>query len=78
MVFHGKEAVRLAQEVFDVRLDAGVPLDRQATTVDAGRVRVYADPHLSGMGAPRGFAVSRMDAELGRLAARILEETRPA
>ena len=73
LVFHGKHAVRLAEDVFDVSLDVGVPLDAQTATVDAGRARVYACPHLSGMGAPAGYAVGRMDAALASLATRILE-----
>jgi hypothetical protein len=72
MLFHGAEAVRLAEEVFDVSLDVRVPLEAQTTTVEAGHSQVYALPHLSGMGAPPGYAVGRMDAELGRLAARIV------
>lgn len=72
MVFHGAEAVRLARATFDVDLDVSVPLAAQATTVNRGHARVYASPHFSGMGAPRGFAVGRMDQDLADLAARIV------
>lgn len=78
ILLHGAEAVRLANEVFDVSPDVRVPLEAQTTTVDGGRTRVYALPHLSGMGAPRGFAVRGMDDALGRLAVRILDAARPA
>ena len=72
LLFHGAEAVKLAEKTLEVRLDVAVPLEEQQTTTDSGEARVYAFPHFSGMGAPPGFAVGRMDADLAGLAARVV------
>ncbi len=72
VVVHGAEAVKLAASYFGATLDVTVALEDQDTTVGGGRTRMYAFPHFSGMGAPRGFPVSQMDAQLERLAARIV------
>jgi len=71
LVVHGAEAVALAQDAVRVTLDVSAALDAPAVTVPGRQTRVYAFPHFSGMGAPRGFAVGRMDAALADVAARI-------
>jgi hypothetical protein len=71
-LFHGSEALQLAQTYFRIELDPYVPLARQAvarTISETGHpVRLYAYPHFSGQGVRSGFRVGLMDQELADLA----------
>ena len=72
---HGKEGVQAISALFSTPLDPYVPLLHQATSASLAPglapVQLYAYPHLSGVGVNKGFAVSRMDAELEALGRRL-------
>lgn len=73
ILFHGSEAVRLAEEELGVTLDRHWPIACQETVVeDPVRCHLFASPHFSGLGA-KGYKVSEMDEELARLAERMKE-----
>jgi hypothetical protein len=68
---HGQEGVQAVSTLFATELDPYVPLEFQAVhaslTAGAPLVRLFAYPHLSGMGVRPGFAVGRMNDELAAL-----------
>lgn len=68
---HGKEGVRAVSTLFATPLDPYAPLLRQSVSASLvsgmAPVQLFAYPHLSGIGVEKGFAVSRMDDELGAL-----------
>lgn len=68
---HGQEGVQVVSTLFATVLDPYVALDRQAvraSLVPGGApVRLFAYPHLSGLGVQPGFAVGRMGDELEAL-----------
>jgi hypothetical protein len=72
--------VRAVSALFDVNLDPYAPLTSQATTASVhpgtDPVRLFAYPHLSGIGVEPGFAVSRMGDELETLGRRLSDELR--
>lgn len=74
---HGAVGVTAVSGLFGTILDPRVPLDRQdaraALTSGAMPVRLFAYPHLSGMGA-RGFRVGRMTDEVEALGQRLAKE----
>lgn len=78
---HGKQAVQTLSELFSVSLDPYTPLDQQDNVVtpwtDGRRMRLFAYPHLSGVGVRRGFSVTGMDADLEALEHRLANELRP-
>lgn len=71
--FHGVPAVQAAFRVFDVELDISEPpSDQNNRSVYAGdEMHLFAYPHLSGAGAPKGFKVSGIDFDLRIFAQRI-------
>ena len=74
VLFHGSEAVELANESFDVNLDRYQPVECQNAVVqDPSRCQLFAFPHFSGVGVQSGYKVSEMDMELARLAVRMKE-----
>lgn len=68
---HGQEGVQAVSTLFATPLYPYVPLNlqtaRASLSVGAPSVRLYAYPHLSGMGVRSGFAVGRMNEELAAL-----------
>jgi hypothetical protein len=68
---HGKEGVRAVSTLFGAPLDPYVPLLSQSVhaslTPNMAPVRLFAYPHLSGIGVEKGFAVGRMGDELEAL-----------
>lgn len=68
---HGQEGVHAVSTLFATPLDPYVPLNlqnvRASLSAAAPSVRLFAYPHLSGMGVRSGFAVGRMNDELAAL-----------
>jgi len=75
---HGQEGVQAVSALFATALDPYVALDRQAVqaslTAGTAPVRLFAYPHLSGLGVQPGFAVGRMGDELEALGQRLAGE----
>lgn len=78
---HGKEGIGAVSTLFATTLDPYAPLHdqsvRAALTPGAAPVQLYAYPHLSGIGVRKGFAVSRMNDELGALGRHIASTMPP-
>jgi len=68
---HGHEGVQAVSTLFATPLDPYEPLNlqtvRASLSAGATSVRLFAYPHLSGMGVRSGFAVGRMNDELEAL-----------
>ena len=74
VLFHGSEAVRLADESLGAKLNRHQPIECQDTVVhNPSHCHLFAFPHFSGQGVQSGYKVSEMDTELARLAARLKE-----
>ncbi len=74
ILFHGADAVKLANENFDVELDRHQPIECQNTVIhDPSTCHLFAFPHFTGRGVKKGYKVGEMDAELARLAVRMKE-----
>ena len=75
---HGKVGIEAVSALFSTSLDPYIPLLEQSARVSLAPglapVQLFAYPHFSGMGAGKGFAVSRMDQELTALGCRIASE----
>ena len=71
-LFHGSEAVQLAEKSLGVKLDCYQPIELQDTVVDdPSHCHLFAFPHFTGQGVRPGYKVSEMDTELARLATRM-------
>ena len=74
VLFHGADAVRLADENFGVNLDRYQPIECQDTVIrEPSTCHLFAFPHFTGQGVQQGYKVSEMDTELARLAVRMKE-----
>lgn len=75
---HGKPAVEVVSSLTSTSLDPYEPLAKQNNVVTLAhsslKARVFAYPHLSGIGVKKGFAVSKMDDDLMELAQRLNRE----
>ena len=74
VLFHGADAVKLANKNFGVELDPYQPIEYQDTIIhETNTCHLFAFPHFTGQGVQKGYKVSEMDTELDRLAARMKE-----
>ncbi len=74
VLFHGADAVKLANKSFGVELDRYQPIEFQNTIIhDPNTCHLFAFPHFTGRGVQKGYKVSEMDTELARLAVRMKE-----
>lgn len=75
---HGKPAIDVVSSLFSLALDPYVPLIEQQNNaklfLDSPTVRIFAYPHMSGLGVERGFAVRKMNDELAALARTLVRE----
>jgi hypothetical protein len=81
-LFHGAEALQLAQVYFRTSLDPYASLAGQDVVAPIpgtdSEVRLYSYPHFSGQGVRAGFRVGLMDQELSQLANKLNQELRAA
>lgn len=71
ILFYGSKATRLGSMYFGVNLNPYLRLSDQITK--ARGISLFAFPHFSGQGVPKGYRVSEMDQELALFARRAKE-----